>query len=549
MKTTEYIKKFFIDQEIDTVFALPGEENLDLLDTIEKSEIRLVVSRHESAAAFMANNYARLTGKIGVCITTLGPGMLNSLTGHAQAKLEGNRTLYISAAKKHREHNEGYFQSVDTENVVSYLSENVLYLNEISKLPSFLNQLRNGEKQTGPRHLILPEDIASDIIDTEMISYMSNDDIKVTTRDLSHDDHSNLIERINQSKKPIIILGPNVNNEFSSDTLKNFIDKTNIPFLSTQMGKGAVDERHQLYCGTTALSSDDWVHELIEDSDLILAIGLNAYEKPPFLKSKSSENIIVHIDYNSAMIHNDYMPKLQVVGDVRQIINSLVENVTPKKTESEGEHKKNLEYIEEQSKEVSSDQSIEKIVHEVRDNMPSDGILCLDNGLYKVWFSRNYKCYAPQTLILDNTLATMGAGLPNAISSKLIHPDKRVMAICGDGGFLMNSQELSTARKLNLDITVLVLKDDSYGMIEWKQNNQGYKNDVMDLMNPDFLKLGEAYGVKSFEVSGSKSLKDCMEEAYGTTGVSLIVAPVDYFTNYYTLPEKLKESYEVRKSN
>ena len=323
--------------------------------------------------------------------------------------------------------------------------------------------------------------------------------------------------------------------------MKKLIDKTGLYFFNTQMGKGVVDERLPTFLGTAALSADDYLHCAIDRADLIINVGHDVIEKPPFFMSPGGTKVI-HINYFSAKVDEIYFPQLNVVGDIADSIHRLADKM---------DKCKGCDYFHRVKEEVEAHVRMgsddthfpirpQHLVAEVRNAMPDDGIIALDNGVYKIWFARNYKAYRPNTVLLDNALATMGAGLPSAMGAKIVHPDRKVMAICGDGGFMMNSQELETAVRLKMNLVVVILRDDAYGMIKWKQAGMGFQSFGLDYGNPDFVKYAEAYGANGHRVKSSEQLPVLFNECLNGSGVHLIEVPVDYSENEKVLIEELK---------
>jgi acetolactate synthase-1/2/3 large subunit len=295
-----------------------------------------------------------------------------------------------------------------------------------------------------------------------------------------------------------------------------------------------VDERSPLCIGTAALSANDCVHSAIDSSDLIINIGHDIIEKPPFFMSRDGFEVI-SINFFAAHVDDVYFPQVEIVGDISDSvtqISQLIERQPQWDFDFILKIKKGLDRgIEEEANDKSFPLQPPKLVSIVRDIMPSDGIISLDNGLYKIWFARNYKAHEPNTILLDNSLATMGAGLPAAMASKIVYPDRKVMAICGDGGFMMNSQELETAVRLNLDLTVLILNDSAYGMIKWKQHNMGFDDFGLDFKNPDFVKYAESYGASGHRVEKIDDLNKMIDKSFNSPGVHVIDVPVDYLRN------------------
>jgi acetolactate synthase-1/2/3 large subunit len=309
------------------------------------------------------------------------------------------------------------------------------------------------------------------------------------------------------------------------------------------MGKGVIDERHPLILGCAALSAGDIVHRAVEDADVIVNVGHDVIETPPFFMRAGGPNVI-HVSSRTAEVDPVYFPQIEVIGDIANAIWQIKEDIVPSGKWS-FDHMLAYRGAEcSHTNELAADERFPifppHLVQQVRACMPEDGIICLDNGVYKIWFARGYTAYLPNTVLLDNALATMGAGLPSAMMSAMLYPERKVMAICGDGGFMMNSQEMETAVRLGLNLTVLILRDDSYGMIRWKQANMGFEDFGLTYGNPDFVKYAESYGAKGHRVESSAHLKEVLDHCNATPGVHLIDCPVDYSENDQILNKDIK---------
>ena len=531
MKTSDLIVKALENEGVKYIFGIPGEENLDLLDSLRNSSIKLILTRHEQGAGFMAATYGRLTGSPGVCLATLGPGATNLVTPAAYAQLGGMPMVMITGQKPITKSKQGRFQIVNVVEMMhplTKLSKQVVHGHTVTSLIREAFRIAV-EERPGAIHIELPEDIAGKNSDAQLFH-------KTNYRRPIADSQSieDAVVKIHTAKSPMILLGAGANRKSTRSAIKNLIDKTGIPFFTTQLGKGVVDERSPLCLGTAALSANDCVHSAIDSSDLIINIGHDIIEKPPFFMSREAFEVI-SINFFAAHVDDVYFPQLEIVGDISDSVAQISQKIE-KQSHWDFEFimkiKKGLDLgIEDGNQDTSFPLQPPKLVNIVRSVMPSDGILSLDNGLYKIWFARNYKAHEPNTILLDNSLATMGAGLSVAMASKMVYPDRKVMAICGDGGFMMNSQELETAVRLNLNLTVLILNDSGYGMIKWKQEDMGFENFGLDFKNPDFVKYAESYGASGHRVEKIEDLGRLINQSFDTPGVHVIDVPVDYTHN------------------
>lgn len=514
---------------VHRVFAVPGEENLDLLEALRESSIELIITRHEQAAGFMAACQGRLTGKPGVCLSTLGPGATNFITATAYAQLGAMPMVVITGQKPIKSSKQGHFQVLDMVDMMQPVTHYSRQIVSAATVPARVREAfrRAEEERPGAVHLELPEDIARESA-TDLAPLSSS----LTRRPIAEDKAiSRAVEAIRAARRPLLMCGAGANRKLTTKMLRSFINKTGIPFFTTQMGKGVVGEPNDCWMGTAALSDGDYVHRLIEHSDCIINVGHDVVEKPPFFM-RDSERTVIHVNFFSAQVDPVYFPQLEVTGDIANTIWQFGERIEPQSHWDFSLAQKVRAALFEELKGGRELNGFpvhpRRLVHAVRDALPEDGIASLDNGLYKVWFARNYRAVRPNTLLLDNALATMGAGLPVAMGAKLVHPERKVMAICGDGGFMMNSQELETAVRLGLDLVVLILRDDGYGMIRWKQAQMGLPNFGLGFGNPDFVKYAESYGACGHRADSVASLERLLRHTLDSKGVHVIDCPIDY---------------------
>ena len=526
---------------VEYIFGIPGEENLDFLDSLSRSEkIKLILTRHEQAAGFMAATYGRFTGKTGVCLSTLGPGATNFVTSAAYAQLGGMPMMMITGQKPVKKSKQGRFQILDVVDMMGPITKYTHQIVASDNIPSKTREafrLAEDEKP-GAVHLELPEDIADEQTDEKPM-------IPQPARRAVAEEKAiwSAVESIEAATAPLLVVGAGANRKVTGNMLTALVEDFGIPFVTTQLGKGVVDERHPLFMGNAALSAGDFVHRAIEASDLIINVGHDVIEKPPFFM-KDRGPTVIHVSFNRAEVDPVYFPQIEVVGDIGNALWQIKEKLSKQNhwdfSRMAFVKTKQNENLSEGEDDPRFPIYPQRLVKEVRNAMPDDGIICLDNGVYKIWFARNYPAYLPNTVLLDNALATMGAGLPSAMAANLVHPDKKIMAICGDGGFMMNSQELETAVRLKLNLTVLILNDSAYGMIRWKQANMGLKDWGLEYGNPDFVKYAESYGAFGHRVESSDSLSDILKHSLDTPGVHLIDCPVDYSENDEILNVNIK---------
>ncbi|QCZ92267.1 acetolactate synthase large subunit [Salinimonas iocasae] len=542
MKASDLFVKALEAEGVEYIFGIPGEENLDLLESLRTSSIKLVLTRHEQGAGFMAATYGRLTGKVGVCLSTLGPGATNLVTPAAYAQLGAMPMLMITGQKPIKTSKQGRFQVIDVVDMLRPITKYTTQVVSGERIPSVVREAFRiaHEERPGAVHIELPEDIAAENTSTPLI------EPSLSRRPIAEYKAINrAVEMIEQATSPLLLIGAGANRKLTAKMLRQFVDKTGIPFVTTQMGKGVLNESDPLFAGNTALSDGDFVHRAIDRADLIINVGHDVVEKPPFFMHPDEEQKVIHINFDSAAVDPVYFPQLEVVGDIANSIWQIKEDLIPQESWKLDFYKDVHDaYVKHRTVAEDDDRFPvlpERFVRDVRKVMPENGIVTLDNGVYKIWFARNYPAYSPNTLLLDNALASMGAGLPSAIGAKLVHPDVPVVSVCGDGGFMMNSQELETAVRLNLDLVVIVLRDDAYGMIKWKQSHMQLDNFGLDYGNPDLVSYAQSYGAQGWRIEQTGEVASTLKHCLETPGVHLIDCPVDYSLNDETLNRTIKE--------
>ncbi|HTI00917.1 MAG TPA: acetolactate synthase large subunit [Acidisoma sp.] len=531
------------NEGVDRIFGIPGEENLDVLEALRGSSIQLVLTRHEQAAAFMAATHGRLTGKPGVCLTTLGPGALNLTTGAAYAQLGAMPMIMITGQKGILSSRQAQFQIVDIVAVMTPITKLARQIVSPAMIPTLVREAFRvaEEERPGPVLLELPEDIAG--AQTEEIALIPPHPVEIPrASEAALDRAAQLIMR---AERPLVMLGAAASRPRSSSDLAQFVVRSRIPYFTTQMGKGTVPGGTELYMGTAALSERDYVHEAIEQADLIITIGHDTVEKPPFIMGSGGPQVI-HVGYEPASVEQVYFPQTEVIGDLGSSLRLLADRVAGRLPNAQALLPLREGILNRIAARATEERlTPQRLVHDVRQVMPPDGILALDNGMYKIWFARNYRTQLANTLLLDNALATMGAGLPSAIMAALLYPGRRIMAVCGDGGFMMNSQELETAVRLKLNLVVLVIEDHAFGMIRWKQAVDSFADFGMTFQNPDFVAYAQSYGAKGTRVGSVEALQPALEAAFAGGGVHLVVAPIDYSENKRVLVDELHQRLPV----
>ena len=547
MKASDLFIQALENEGVEYIFGIPGEENLDLLESLRKyKKIKLILTRHEQGAAFMAATYGRLTGKAGVCLATLGPGATNFTTPAAYGFLGGFPLVMITGQKPIKKSKQGQFQIIDVVQLFAPICKMTKQIVNANTIPSLVREAFRvaEEEKPGPVLLELPEDIAEEPADMVDLIPPGERHYAIAGTNIIQ----TAAEAIKNAKRPLLLIGAGANRKEARRAISDFIGMIGVPFCNTQMGKGVVDESSSYFLGTAALSDKDYLHDYIKASDLIVNIGHDVVEKPPFFMEHGGTKVI-HVNYKSAQVDQVYFPQIEVVGDIALSVDALATALGSKLDIDLGDFEKVRDNVKENIFRLAEEPTFpmrpQEIVSEIRNLMGYHDIIALDNGVYKIWFARNYLAFQPNTILLDNALATMGAGLPSAMLAALIHPNRKVMSICGDGGFMMNSQEIETAVRLNLSLVVLILNDNSYGMIRWKQAGSGFEDWGLEYNNPDFVKYAESYGAHGHSITSVTGFIETVDRAYRQGGVHLIDLPVDYSQNVKELITDLRDHQSV----
>lgn len=537
MKASDLFVSQLEEEGVEYIFGLPGEENLDLLESLRPSKIKLIITRHEQAAAFMAATYGRLTGKPGICFSTLGPGATNLVTGVAQAQLTGSPFISISGQKALTDNWQARFQLVNVVRMMEPLCKKAVSIADPGMIPTVIrNAFKLAEaERPGAVHIELPEDVAGEETDATV---QKRSQVRIPSP--NPEAVKKAASMICEAKNPLIIVSSGVNRKAINQELEDFARRTGIYIVHTQMGKGVVPDDCVYSLFATGIHARDYVNCGIDGADLIITVGYNIVEYPPYLWNRELDKKIINIDFVESLPDRYFNPSIELIGDIASSVRELAESIQVKR---EFPIFKNTRLFIEEKISASVRKSYpplpQTIVQDVRKVLGRKDIITLDNGIYKLWFSRLYKAYAPNTVILDNALASMGAGLSAGITAKLLHPERRVLAICGDGGFMMNCQELETAIRYNIPIVVLILNDNAFGFIKWKQKKMNFEDFGLDYGNPDFSLFAESFGAAGIKVKKGDDLTEILEKAFALNRVTVIECPIDYSVNYETFSIEL----------
>jgi acetolactate synthase-1/2/3 large subunit len=537
MKASDLFVRQLEEEGVEYIFGLPGEENLDFLESLRTSKIKVIITRNEQSAAFMAATYGRLRGKAGVCFSTLGPGATNLLTGVAHAQLIGAPLVAITGQKAIRDNWQACFQLIDVVGLMRPVTKSTVSIADPSTIPTVLRnafKLAQAEKP-GAVHVELPEDVAESETGAQI---QKKGQARRSAPDPKAIDAA--AELINASKHPLMILSAGANRNLISKELKEFVEQAGIFVVHTQMGKGVLSDDSEYSLFAAGIHKRDYVNCGIDRADLIITVGYSIVEYPPYVWNRDLNKKIIHLDFAEAETDKYYNPDIELVGDIAATLRLLGPKIIGKK---DGELFKKIRAF--LTRKLSLDFTKQypptprEIVWHARNVLGPEDILTLDNGIYKLWFSRLYKTYQPNTFILDNALATMGAGLPAGIAAKMLNPGKKVLAVVGDGGFLMNAQELETAVREKIPIVVLIVNDNAFGFIKWEQKSKGFGSFGLDYANPDFARFAESFGAVGMKVKKGDDLSAILRDAFSRNKPVVIECPVDYSVNYETFSQEL----------
>jgi acetolactate synthase-1/2/3 large subunit len=536
MKAAELFVTSLKNEKVRYIFGLPGEENMDLLDALIDSSIEFVLTRHEQSAAFMADVYGRLTGEAGVCLATLGPGATDLITGVADAFLDRSPLVAIAGQTglevMHKESHQ-HIDIVQSFKQVTKWNARVELPRTIPEVVRKAFKVAQTEKP-GACHIELPEDVAA--------RPAEGAPLPVTGFKMPHTDHNvckKAAELIQQAKRPILLAGNGVIRGKATRVLREFVEKTRIPVANTFMSKGVLPSESEFSLSTIGLQSRDFISCGFDRADLVIAVGYDLVEYAPVFWNKDKKPI-VHIDFTPSEIDEYYIPQIEVIGDIAANLSCMIDDVDPIEQDDFPRLLKTmmLEELNGYGEDSGFPLKPQKILYDIRQALGKKDILISDVGAHKMWIARIYPAEEPNTALISNGFAAMGFALPGAMSAQMIYPDRKVMAVCGDGGFLMNCQDLETAVRLNLPLVILIFNDGKYGLIEWKQINQFGRTHGVSFENPDFVKLARSFGAAGYRVQAADELGPILSEAFAASVPAVVDVPVDYAENLH-LTEKL----------
>ena len=543
LTVAEMLVKCLEAEGVKYIFGIPGEENLDLMNALRDSDIKFVITRHEQGAAFMADVYGRLTGNAGVCLSTLGPGATNLITGVADANMDGAPVVAITGqvgtSKMHLTSHQ-YLELDALFSPITKRTKMIMKPESVTEITRLAFKYAESEKP-GATHINLPEEIAKEIV-PEGVARQIIQQHKVNKEYADYENIQDAAGEIFQAEHPVVLAGHSAVRSGAAEALTQFATKLKIPVINTMMATGIISYDNPYSMWTIGIPQKDYQNIILDKADLIIAVGYDIVEFAPIKWNSQGNHKIIHIDASPSHVNKTYQPIIEVVGDISDSLTQIT-----KRCKREKEPEWALEIKEKMVREHESyaeDNAFpmkpQRILNDVRKVMDAEDIVISDVGAHKMWISRHYNCYEPNTCLISNGFATMGIAVPGAIAAKMINRDKKVLAISGDGGFMMNSQEYETAVRLGIPIVTLLLNDSSYGLIKWKEDDRFGEHFFVDFTNPDFVKLAESMNALGFRVEKADDLVPILKEAFESNKPCIIDCRVDYGENE-KLSQHLKE--------
>ena len=554
MKASDLFVKCLEAEGVDYIFGLPGEENADFMMSLLDSKIKFILTRHEQSAAFMADVYGRLTDKVGVCLSTLGPGATNLTTGIANANMDRSKVLVITGQTNTNELHKESHQNLDVITMFKPITKWNWSIRNADNIPEIVRRAFkiSLEEKAGVSHLELPEDVAK-----------QDSDIKPLEKKVVLKSESNMyliknaVKLILEAKKPLILIGNGCIREGATYYARKFAELAGISSMNTFMGKGVISDNSEKHLRTIGIKEADYALKAMKEADLVIAIGYDLVEYSPKFWNGSLNKKIIHIDFTPAEVDTYYLPTVEIAASIELTLDAIL-------LELEKEKKKNpnldcfpchavpefflqikkdiVKYIQKYENDLAFPIKPEKLVTDVRKALGENDIVISDVGVHKMWIAKLYTTYQPNTCIIPNGFSSMGFSLPGAIAAKFVYPERKVVAMCGDGSFLMNVQELETAVRYKLPIIIIVWCDREYGLIALKQMDEFGKKAFTEFNNPDFETLAQSFGAIGYNVKSTEEFSEILEKAKQSKEIPVLIAiDVDNSRNHVLLEDSLPE--------
>ena len=543
MTAAELLVRCLENEGVKYIFGIPGEENLDVMQALRNSSIQFITTRHEQGAAFMADVYGRLTGKAGVCLSTLGPGATNLVTGVADANSDGAPLVAITGqVDTNRMHitSHQFLDLVQMFTPITKRSKQIVRPDSINEIVRIAFKYAESEKP-GAAHIDLPNDIAKlPVPEDPNVMPMRHTAVHQELTGVA--DVEKAAGLIFQAEHPVILAGHSAVRAHAAEALTKFAEQLKIPVINTMMAKGIIPMDNRYSMGTMGIPQRDFQNVMLDNSDLVIAVGYDIVEFSPSKWNRTQNHKIIHLDVRPAHIHSLYQPQVQVVGDISDSLEKIAVRCH-RENEPELFFRLKELMLEDYSAAESDDGfpiKPQRVLHNIRQVLGREDILISDVGAHKMWIGRQYNCYHPNTCIISNGFASMGISVPGAIAAKLIYPEKKVLAVSGDGGFMMNCQEMETALRIGVPIVVMIFNDSGYGLIRWKQEDHFGSSCFTDFTNPDFVKFAESMGAKGYRIQSAEEIIPVLEDAFSQNVPCIIDCPIDYSENT-RLSERLQK--------
>ena len=543
MTAAELLVRCLENEGMKYIFGIPGEENLDVMQALRNSSIQFITTRHEQGAAFMADVYGRLTGKAGVCLSTLGPGATNLVTGVADANSDGAPLVAITGqVDTNRMHitSHQFLDLVQMFTPITKRSKQIVRPDSINEIVRIAFKYAESEKP-GAAHIDLPNDIAKlPVPEDPNVMPMRHTAVHQELTGVA--DVEKAAGLIFQAEHPVILAGHSAVRAHAAEALTKFAEQLKIPVINTMMAKGIIPMDNRYSMGTMGIPQRDFQNVMLDNSDLVIAVGYDIVEFSPSKWNRTQNHKIIHLDVRPAHIHSLYQPQVQVVGDISDSLEKIAVRCH-RENEPELFFRLKKLMLEDYSAAESDDGfpiKPQRVLHDIRQVLGQEDILISDVGAHKMWIGRQYNCYHPNTCIISNGFASMGISVPGAIAAKLIYPEKKVLAVSGDGGFMMNCQEMETALRIGVPIVVMIFNDSGYGLIRWKQEDHFGSSCFTDFTNPDFVKFAESMGAKGYRIQSAEEIIPVLEDAFSQNVPCIIDCPIDYSENT-RLSERLQK--------
>ncbi len=529
--TAQLLVECLEEEGVHYIFGIPGEENLAVMEALTHSKIEFITVRHEQGAAFMADVYGRLTGKAGVCMATLGPGATNLITGVADADCDGAPLVAISGQVGTDKMHITAHQYLDLRAMFEPITRRaytVVRPDTMAEITRLAFKYAEREKP-GATFIDLPVNISKMPVGENEKPLQRKEILPETALEAQIEAAATMIS---YAKNPVILAGSSVIRSHAAAMLTKFAEKLKLPVINTMMSKGAIPFDNPYSLWTVGIPMEDYQTKVLEKASLVIAIGYDIIEYAP-AKWHLGNADIIHIDTMPADINKNYEPKVEVVGNIPNSLERIMEKAARLQEPKYALEirKRMVEEHESYANDMSFPLKPQKALIDCRKVMGEDDIVISDVGANKVWIARHYNCYKPNTCLISNGFATMGIAVPGAIAAKLVHPDKKILAITGDAGFMMNCQEFETAHRLGTNFVTLIFNDASYGLIKWKQDMHYGHHEYVDFTNPDFVKFAESVGAVGYRIKKAEELLPTLQKAFKQNKPVIIDCPVDYSEN------------------